>query len=92
MSAQPDTYNDYRSLIARVASTVRHHGPDSPEAAAARAELEAKRPAAYAKRDESARDLAALKLEDHARRVAAKAPPLTDEQIGRIAAILSGAR
>lgn len=33
-------------------------------------------------------ELRALKLEDHVTRVLAEAPPLTDEQLGRIASLL----
>jgi hypothetical protein len=34
------------------------------------------------------RNMRALRLEDHVTRVLAEAPPLTDEQLGRIAALL----
>jgi len=37
------------------------------------------------------RDLKAARLEDHIRRVVAEAPPLTDEQRDKLAAILRGA-
>lgn len=37
---------------------------------------------------EARRDLAVLSLEEHIRRVVAEAPPLTDEQRDRIAALL----
>lgn len=37
---------------------------------------------------EAKRNLKALKLEEHIRRVVAEAPPLTDEQRDRIAALL----
>lgn len=36
------------------------------------------------------RDLRALKLEDHVRRVVAEAPPLTPEQVDRIGRVLRG--
>lgn len=38
------------------------------------------------------RDLRAARLEDYVRRVVAEAPPLTDEQKQRIAALLHGGR
>ena len=37
------------------------------------------------------RDLGASRLEDHARKVAAEFPPLTDEQVSRIVSLLRGA-
>lgn len=39
---------------------------------------------------EARRDLVAQSLEEHIRREVAKAPPLTDEQRDRIAAVLRG--
>lgn len=76
---------EYRRAQSRVAGLTAHR-PGSPELEAARARLTE----LWNIVNEGKRDEAAAKLEDHARRVAAKAPPLTPEQIDKIASILSG--
>ncbi|MHC9294186.1 hypothetical protein ACRCUN_17115 [Mycobacterium sp. LTG2003] len=52
------------------------------------AALSRSRPADDPELLEAKRNLAALSLEDYVRRVVASAPPLTDEQRDRIAALL----